>query len=293
MTEKSKGIVLIALGNPYYGQLAANLAASIKWTSPTTLIHLVHDANAISTLGQKVKLFNTLQVCPVEFCHRGERFVPIKAKVHLYDLSPFDETIFLDVDTILCSGKNIADLFNVFAAIDFTMENRARINLEKVLATDTYLWANVQELKQAYKLEKGYLMGLHSEFIYFKKNARMAKFFKTVKEVFEKPKCKIVAFNGDLPDEFAFAIAMVKHEVYPHESPFIPLYWYLTDKHKGTALSYVIKNYYGYSVGGNATPLQVRNNYDQLARAYFQRLQITAPFRLLQKRQVLTARAKM
>ncbi len=294
MTEKTRGVILIALGNPYYGYLASNLAASIAYTAKGLPIYLVTNPEAISMLTEAQKgLFSTIKICPEEYYKRGEKTVYIKAKTHLYDLSPFEESLFLDVDTIMLSGKTLWNVFEELKEVEFTMENRGRLNLSEFPAKSPYLWAKVEDIKKGYKVDEGFLYGLHSEFIYWKRSPQMKAFFATVKKEFLNPKCEVVKFDGDLPDEFAFAMAMLKHKIYPHACPYKPLYWFLTDKALGSSLSYCIKNYYGYSVGGNATPENVRRIYDQLTAAYAQRLKLPKPFRLRQKRQILASRTIM
>ena len=49
----SKGIVIIALGYPLYGNAAFNLALSLKNTSPEIPIALVYEPNAISKLSSR------------------------------------------------------------------------------------------------------------------------------------------------------------------------------------------------------------------------------------------------
>jgi hypothetical protein len=236
-----------------------------------------------------------MQECPHEYFHKEAKTVYVKAKTHLYDLSPYDETIFLDADTIMLPLKSIADTFVELKDLDFTMENRGRVNLAEIRVTDTYLWATIPDVISAYKFTKGFLYGLHSEFIYFKKNDRVKKYFDTVKQEFSNPHSVPMAhvFDGDIPDEFAFAMAMIKHEMYPHTCPYIPLYWYLTDNHLGTKMSFVNANFLGYSIGGNKIPETARRNYDRTAAAAFQRLGIRNPYQVKQKKQFAASRTKM
>ena len=296
--KSNRGILLIALGSPYYGQLAANLAASIKHTTGGRLnVHLVWAERAREHLTQqKLELFTSMQECPYEMYHRGDgKTVYVKAKTHINDLSPFDETIFLDVDTIMLPNRTLEDAFNDLSSRSFTMENRGRINLADIKPHDDYLWADANDVKKAYQFKDGFLYGLHSEFIYWKKSEKLDSYFQTVKEVFAHPKVRMKhVFDGDIPDEFAFAVAMIKHRMYPHKTPFKPLYWYLTDaKSFGTSKEKIISSHYGYSVGGNSTPPAVRRFYDQISSAYFKRLGVQYPYKIKQKRQELASRKLM
>jgi hypothetical protein len=296
----NRGILLIALGNAYYGRLAANLAASLRVTSPDLPIHLVWGQDALSRLTkEELALFHSTQECPKEYCtvkrNGVEKTVYIKPKVHAYDLSPFDETILLDVDTVACPKLTYQSLFDDLAALnlDFTMECRTRMNLREVTDDTYYLWGNPKELMAAHGLTEGWLYGLHSEFIYWKRGAVAAKLFKEAVKAFNNPKVKTTVFNGDIPDEIAFAVAMIKCSVYPHQVPYKPIYWFLTDNKSGSSLRYVHEKHYGYSVGGNATPEGVVRNYNRMASAYYGRLGMRHPYRLQQKRVVIPLRKVM
>jgi hypothetical protein len=61
-----KGILLIALGHPQYGIMAANLAATIRVNSDIP-IHLVHDQTSLAHLSDKhMDLFTSADICPEE-----------------------------------------------------------------------------------------------------------------------------------------------------------------------------------------------------------------------------------
>ena len=127
--KKEKGILLIALGHPIYGKMAAALAASIKATSQEIPIVLYCSEQSTSRLmeGEK-KLFDQMLIMPEEYyiTNGVERF--LKAKTFVYDLSPFDETIFLDVDMIWSPKKKPEDLFEELNNLDFTMCNEGYVD---------------------------------------------------------------------------------------------------------------------------------------------------------------------
>ena len=85
--KKEKGILLIALGHPIYGKMAAALAASIKATSAETTIVLFCSEQSTTRLmeGEK-KLFDQMHTMPEEYyiTNGVERF--LKAKTFVYDL---------------------------------------------------------------------------------------------------------------------------------------------------------------------------------------------------------------
>ena len=78
MIEKQKivkrGVVLIACGHPFYGNMAAHLAASIKFSSPDMPIALLHDASGIRHLNnEKLNLFDNKITAPtISYTNKGK-----------------------------------------------------------------------------------------------------------------------------------------------------------------------------------------------------------------------------
>lgn len=257
---KTKGVLLIALGHSQYGNMAVNLANSIKYNNKNTKIHLVYTESAFSQVTD-FSNFDSKEICPKEYYKNGEQTVFIKAKTHLYDLTPFDETIFLDVDTILFGGKDFNKFFDEFKDYDFTSENYGLINRPR---KDGHIWFDAKEAVEAYE-PKYEMHEIRSQMIYFKKNDTMSNFFDVVKDIFNNPKIKGFKFDGYLPDEMAFNIATGITGVKPHKSPYFVIYWEKTDN--TMSWSDVVKSFFGYSIGGNYISNKASTIYHNLAKA--------------------------
>ena len=134
--KKEKGILLIALGHPIYGKMAAALAASIKVAQTETPVVLYCNDKSVSRLmdGEK-KLFDKMITMPEDYyiVNGVEKY--LKAKTHIYDLSPFDETIFLDVDMIWNPKKKPEDLFEELKNLNFTMCNEGYVDFYGLIVT--------------------------------------------------------------------------------------------------------------------------------------------------------------
>src|SRR5690349_4651451 len=115
-----KGIVLIALGNAHYGRMAANTAASIRHSDPDVNIHLVYTGGAISHLSDKHKvLFTSMAPCP-QHCYTQQGAVNyLKAKTHIWELSPYEETILIDVDLLIFGQNRVSKWFDSLKDVDF------------------------------------------------------------------------------------------------------------------------------------------------------------------------------
>jgi alpha-N-acetylglucosamine transferase len=154
--SKSKGFLLMALGHSNYGKMALQLAVSLKNTCPGVPIALIYTASAISDIGQRVQLslyFDEMILAPEYIYTRAGKTEYIKAKTYLYDMSPWDTTIFLDADMIAFPSRSMAELFQELDAHDFTIQNRGFIDLAaEKLSAESY-WVDLYELKAAlYKI---------------------------------------------------------------------------------------------------------------------------------------------
>lgn len=291
-----KGIILLALGQPHYGNYAANLAMSIKFNLPDMPVALLHDDTAIRHISgdKRIKLFDQLVEVPKEIYQVNGDNRYIRTKNFLYSLTPFEETLFLDADIVLFPNvaDSISKLINELSEFDFSVSSRGFYELDK-LSDNTYSqWVKIEDVKKAYGLKKGRYYGLHSEFFWFKKTAKNDKFFSLVESItadFDSYKVithdhsvhhsaislindvevRRAVFAGGTPDELPYAIAMAKMKQYPHKDNFTPIYWELADYNK---LIHKVKELYsqyiGLSWGGNRTPAETTKLYNLLVKFY-------------------------
>ena len=253
------GILLIALGSPQYGCYAANLAASIRCNDPALPIHLVHTTDSISQLAPAhLALFTSLAVCPKEAYTRttGNQQPTteyIRAKTWMYELSPFDETIFIDVDAVILPGHSLTDLFTqLSSACEFTMQNRGHIDLAADRKFKGYtVWCDTDEFKKHYKRNKGLFYQYQSEFAFFKKNKKNKAYFDLARSLYDEPTIRTEKFDTGIPDEYCFNLATALLHHYPAESGKVFLYWNFLDGYKDW-YRVINKEYVGFSLGGSS-----------------------------------------
>lgn len=292
----SHGVLLLALGHPNYGQMAANLAASIRFGDKSTPIHLVWSGDALSHLTpDKLALFSSTKEVPNEFITTGDKTTFFKAKTHIYDLSPFDVTLYLDVDMLWNGGKKpMHQAFEFLKGVEFTIQNRDTIDLSRTaINADEWLWGDANDVKKAYNLKEGRLYGLHAELIYFTKSAANKAYFEKVREVYSNPIAPPKPFAGGIADEYAFAIASVLTGHYPHQTPFMMVYWYKMDGRTTASLSGITESYWAYSAGGNVYPPKMIEQYNILAQAYAKGVGVQYPWKLRAKRAFIPERKLM
>ncbi len=269
-TEK-RGVVLIALGHANYGRMAYNLAVSLLNTSPDLKIHLVFNKSAIAHLNEaQIQVFSTMQEAPKESYFRKDNLEFIKAKTWMYRFTPFDTTIFLDVDMIWLTRKSIDGLFDELKELDYTCQNEHFMDLAGEINEKYSQWANVNEVKEKYGFDEGKYYSLHSEFIYFKKSKENKKFFEEWIRQYDKLKVQHTEFANGIPDELPLAIATIIHERYPHKTPFLPVFW--LHREKPIERTELLDNYYGFSIGGNRiTQFQIQT-YNDFVQYYMNKI---------------------
>lgn len=267
--NKQTGVLILALGNPYYGSVAANLIMSLRSSDANLPIHLVYHGDALKNVSQGVlDMVTSMQECP-EHCYRKDgKTRYFKAKTFIYDLSPFDNTVFLDVDLIWFQRPLMELVLNELMDVDFTIQNRDKYDLSNG-HNPKYFWANYKDVKEKYKgFENHYLYSLHSEFIWFKRSDANKAFFDKVKEFYDNPPVPATKFAGDVADELPFAMACIECNFKPHKTPFVPVCWSQLDTKATYDIHKLKQNYYGYSVGGNAINSNMNAVYNTMAGSY-------------------------
>lgn len=266
---KKQGILLIAAGHPYYGNYAYQLALSLKANSNDIPVSIVYEGNGISHLGvTKLAIFDQIiEAKPQHYTSKSLGIKDIfKLKTNIYELSPYEETLYLDVDMIWLPRKRVESLFAELNAVDFTMSNRGAMAID--IANEGFVqWASVADIRDAYGFKDETIYHLSSEFIYFKKSKDVKGLFDKVKKAFDYPKVNYKIFGQNQPDELSFIIATMQTKMYPHTAPFLPAYWEPFNKMNMKPAD-MYQQYYLCSFGGSIYSNGVRDFYNNLAKSY-------------------------
>jgi len=292
---ETTGVVIIALGSPHYGNMAANLAASIRVADPLVNIHLVYSDSSITHLTDKHKaLFSSMAACPYPLMSKNGKTNFIKAKTRIYELSPFDNTLMIDADVLLFARKSVSTLIRELMPLDFTMQSRGWYDFETGAKQESGYtwWCKPLEAKEAYGLT-GKFYQLSSEVLWFKKNEHTKQLFELVKEIFDNPKVTCnTAFMGDLPDEIAYNIATCKLGFKPRQDVEVFMFWENMDDRRSAWNEKILK-YYGLSAGGNSIGSNTMTKYSLMARSHSRALQLPYEFKIYPKRQWDATRKKL
>lgn len=223
----AKGILLIALGNPIYGQMAFNLAMSIKAEDPKTEIALFYTDSAISTLKEwHTKVFDHFYVVPEEAYMVDGKPQYQRCKLLMYHFSPFDETLYLDVDALWCPNRKARWLMSELEDYNFTIGCGGFLDIgnEKIEKNQYTFWGEWQEILKHHKITGGRLWQTWSAVVWFKKDPAIERMFELALEVYDDPDAPCKEWAGGKPDEYCFNVAMALCNIEPHEQCYVPVY---------------------------------------------------------------------
>jgi hypothetical protein len=262
--EPTKGILIVALGHAYYGRMALNLALSLKFTSKLP-IALAYNSSAITHISGHLDKFDKLIEVPEKYYTRKRNTEYVKAKTHIYSLSPFDETIFLDADTLWLPKKSIDLLFTELENENLVIQSRGSVQLDQENLNKKSFWCDLKEYREVYGGDKFY--SLSSEFIYFKKNKENAKFFADAIKIYDNLKISHTMFAGGIPDELVFNISLLQNKITLTKDFYTPIYWEQAER-KNMIPAQMHQQYFAYSVGGKMLSGTEKKFYDNLAKFY-------------------------
>ena len=136
------------------------------------------------------------------------------------------------------------------------------------------------------------LYQLRSEFIYFKKNKSMEKYFEMVKNIYDNPQIEVTHVGNGLADEYAYNVASCLTATYPHKDYYSPMYWHYKYTSKKPSRAEIMKDFYLLSMGGNKSDKFSEDFYNDVAAAAYQKLGLYNAHKHINKQKFLTERNK-
>jgi hypothetical protein len=195
-TLAEKGILIIAQGKQRYIDMAYTIAMSIRLTNPGIQLALVTD----STEEELKKYYHHL--IPINPLW-GSGF---SQKMQMYQYSPFQKTIFIDVDCLVI--RNIDFLWKLFEGHQMSVMGKKKFS-------GPYIGTSLELLKLHYRFD--YLPSFNGGVYFFEKSELAANVFRLAQDIFKNKydELNLCKFNGNAGDEPAMAIAMGVYQVIP------------------------------------------------------------------------------
>ena len=193
----SRGILTLAFGATQYLEMAKALARSLQLHDPSVARAIVTDSSDPAL----TSLFT--HIIP----HRRDFGGNLRQKVHLDLYTPFDETMFIDSDSLVI--RKLDSMWSAFAGKDFGACGR---NYLRRGQRDDYLHDLDRTLDE---LRLDAIPKFNGGVYYFRKTPGAAQFFSTARSILERaPSLGFVSFRNDGPnDETVFSVSMALHDI--------------------------------------------------------------------------------
>jgi hypothetical protein len=260
----SRGVVIVACGNKIYGNMALNLAVSIKTNAPCN-ITLLWSEDSLSDLDEKqLKYFdNKIEVPESYYVVNGTKSYQ-RIKCYANEFSPYQETILIDADTIWNFGKNINDIFSELSETEFQVGCLGIYRDGKHTFGKYTYWGDAQQITEYWNLK--YLYKTYSGFIYWKKNT--LHIWQNIQLAFDDNNAPKKKWREHFPDEYGFNVGIPLSQVkMRHE--YMPVFFAFASS--GYTEHALKRNYSAISVsGGEPDPFLV-TIYNRIVREYIYR----------------------
>lgn len=276
-----KGITIFALGHPYFGRYAYNLALTIKAVEQFP-VALIFDYSAVSHLTEE-----QLEIFDIRI--PSDLNPSCGAKLHAYDLSPFEKTLSLDADMLWLPKQKPSELFDKLEGKEFTAISEGSTENP---SSHYFFWAHIEEIREKFNIT-GVVHQLRTEVMYFEKTEKVDRMFKRAKDIYSNHGLSYVKeFAGGVPDELAINIAAAIEGIEPHDIKWRPSYWAQLHHNQIPPLDQLYRDYYLLSAGGNINTQNVKNLYNNLVKAQAPKLGLAFSFPIQSKHQFLENRRK-
>lgn len=249
----TKGILLVAMGK-HYTRLAYNMAKSIKQYSDIPIACITDDTEELL-----LSEFDQVIAPKIHDYLEGYVFNPFKLKTCIYNYTPFEHTIYLDVD-----GMALKDLNPLFE-FDFQIQEVARYTYENAHTCDM-VWIKkadkrLNDIFDAYNIDKetGY-PEYNSSIIVFKKSKANEKYFKQARANYNDRRLPFKPIGGLYPDELAWNLASAQLGHYSDKPEIKPIYFQW--ENKMMEIKEVKENYFILGMAGGYHKTKLKSFYE-------------------------------
>jgi len=283
-----RGILLIgvgAWGDGFYYNLSYNMALSIKLSNKDTQIALLtDDVNLKYLTDEQKKVFDKVIYVGQDLYMEDYKLNPFLLKTKIYDLTPFDETLYVDSDGLFVGDKSINDLFEQLSTIDFQIHEVRRYTKEQA-SESGMIWTKPKEnepnlfcqLWEKYNLGEAIYAEYNSSFIWFKKSDANKIYFDKVKENYFDRRLEWKAIGTNYPDEMTWNITTAQLKHYGAIEDYKPCYFEW--EHGSKELEYIKSNCYFMMMAGGYQIGKLITYYDNLIKGFRNAVGDCTPFR--------------
>lgn len=235
---------------------------SLKAHDSDVQICLVHDKKSIAHLtDQEKELFDILKVAEEsDYTVDGKKqYQRMKLCVDKY--TPFDRTVYIDVDTIWFPAKSIKDLIEHLTPYDFYIgQNGKYFPANNIRTSKNYTyWEDPKRITRYFKLRNPIPQTISGVF-YFTKTEFTTKIFKRCLEIFNDKLAPCIKWANGKPDEYCFNVALSESAYDQKNCHFVYF-----DKTNGIMeRQKMYDNFWGMASGGNRLSVPMKDLHNEL-----------------------------
>lgn len=260
------GIIILALNKASYYHAAANLAMSIKYYNPNINITLVSDGGHVHQYRTEHYLyFDWIKEIDINDMQDENGFSPALAKINIHKYSTYDNTLYIDADTLVLQDlKPLIDKLDKLGGLFYS-----NVLGSGGIEADIHYqaWATNEKLWDYFNLKKDQkIYTFNTSWFYFKKESKsifdkvLFNYFNGFKKEDLKNK-----WGGTLPDELFFYGTLAQLEINPTLNENVCFFGEKIDER---TLDQLQEQYYMFTLyGGRSTVrLNYREWYDRICQ---------------------------
>lgn len=282
--KNDKGILIVAVGHPYYGRMAYNLTMTIKSCEKDFPVAVVCSERSLNHLSAEQKsIIDHVIFAPgiSQNC---------TSKLFAYQYTPFKKTLLLDADTLFVPGRLPSELFHQLDGVSFTGITEGH---DGDVSQQYFFWCDPGEVKRKFPAIKK-IYQWRSELIYFEKCAAIKKLFWDALKIASDPGVTFKKYKNAVPDELAINIAAAINDIHPHVYKWRPSYWFQLNGGLTPNVPAISKQFWIISFGGDFSSPSVKRMYDNTTAAASYKLGLQHVFPLHSKQEfIVSERSKI
>lgn len=263
-----RGILLLCFGNASYAYATWNIIASIRYFNKDINITVCFDESTLKHI-PPIENINTILLTKEQTHNSKGKLEPGKVKTLIYDLSTYDETLYIDVDSILL--KDITPLMELLSNKDGYFYTTV---IDKGGRDANLLyngWADMAHIWEYFTLKSNAILPtIQSSYCWFRKCDEAKEFFNAVKKNFYIPYQYLkTRWGGTIPDELIYSGTCAQFGIIPDGDDAVffgnktshETFEQITEKH-------YIHTLYGSGRGQKTVRLKYIEWYDRLMNKY-------------------------
>lgn len=208
-------------------------------------------------------------------------------KLCAYKYSPFDSTLYIDVDTLWFPEKPIFSFIDKLKDFDFYIGKNGDYNpiTRRKIGSNYTFWGEPFRISNYFNL-KSLLPQTISGVFWFKKSDFSEKIFARSLQIYADQRAPTQKWANGKADEYCFNVALAEVS---YTQPNVHFIYF--DKANGKIdRQAMFSNFWGIAAGGNRLSSEVRSMYEDLVDMYDKKLGYTIQRRCPDKAVLITER---